>query len=208
LTHCRLDAPPRRLLTEQGLGGLQRSSALGKELPLGQHQGTRRSDSMRRLFVSTLWSQTCTVASFERLAGLSPATKSSQYCLRRPRTRRSKSREGSTACADHTMTDEIRSGPPTTHVRSAAGQPRFRGSNRMSLMKGGRFTPIRAQNAGRAEPGSFAPPPRPQRPHSRRSTPSDDRCSSSHPVAVRNPSSPSCCRLTGGLPSRSSKGLE
>jgi hypothetical protein len=89
------------------------------------------------------------------------------------RTRRIMSLEGSSTCADHTTTNKMRSGPPTTRVRSAAEQPRFRGSNRMLPTKGGRFTPIRARNAARAGPGWFRPRPRRRRPHSRRSTSSE-----------------------------------
>ena len=81
--------------------------------------------------------------------------------------------EGSSTCADHTTTNKIRSGPPTTRVRSAAEQPRFRGSNRALPAKGGRFTPMRTRNAARAGPGWFRPRPRRRRPHSRRSTSSE-----------------------------------
>jgi hypothetical protein len=81
--------------------------------------------------------------------------------------------EWSSACVDRTTTNKIRSEPPTKRVRSAAKQPRFRGSDRLLPTKGGRFIPIRARNAARAGPGWFGPRPRRRRQHSRRSTSSE-----------------------------------
>ena len=43
-------------------------------------------------------------------------------------------------------TNKIRSGRPTTRVRSAAEQPRFRGSNRMLPKNGGRSHPYAPEN--------------------------------------------------------------
>jgi hypothetical protein len=93
----------------------------------------------------------------QRAACLRHSLGSRGNTLRGPRTRRNMSLEGSSTCADHTTTNKIRS-----ERRSAAEQPRFRGSNRMLPTKGGRFTPIRARNAARAGPGWFRPPAPPE----------------------------------------------